>query len=115
MAYQVAVEIGVPSPIVARQGSPVRVKGSKITQQSQIQFLLLLLGVPHENLPAQQLTYILSDLGLFHACSLVVGSLYASPYGPKLVDSVGVLLVSLASLALSVFPLPLHKCFPNST
>jgi hypothetical protein len=39
------------------------------------------------------------NLGPPHACSLVVDSVSVSPHGPRLVDSVGFLVVSLTSLA----------------
>jgi hypothetical protein len=45
--------------------------------------------------------YICAEvLGPSHACSLVGGSVSVGPYGPRLVDSVGFLMVSLAPLAL---------------
>ena len=56
LAYQVAVRPGASSPIVARQGSPVRDKGPKGRQWSQRQPLFLLLGVPHEDSDAQLLS-----------------------------------------------------------
>ena len=54
LEYQLAVGLGASS-IVARQGSPVRRKGSNGNQQSQIQLLLWLLGVPPEDPTAQLL------------------------------------------------------------
>ena len=55
LAYQFAVGLGTSSHIVARQGILVQGKGSKGRQQSQIQPLLLLLGVPHEDWAAHLL------------------------------------------------------------
>jgi hypothetical protein len=45
MAYQVAVRLGTPSPIKARQGNPVKGKGSQ-NQATESETLFLLLGVP---------------------------------------------------------------------
>ena len=39
-----------------------------------------------------------------HACSLVVGPISVSLYGPRLVDSVGLLVVSLTPLICSLLP-----------
>jgi hypothetical protein len=54
LAYQVVVRLGSSSPIEDRRG-PVGGKCPKGRQQSQIQLLLPLLGVPHEDQAAQLL------------------------------------------------------------
>lgn len=51
----------------------------------------------------------------FCACSLVGGSVSLSPYGPKLVDSVGVLVVFLTSLASLILPPHLPQNSVSST
>jgi hypothetical protein len=51
-------------------------------------------------------------LGEYHAC----GSVSVSPYEPRLVDSVGgVLVVSLTPLAPTLLPFTLPQDSPNST
>ena len=76
------------SSIDKRRGSPVLRYGCKGRQQSQGMFLLLLLGVPHEDQAAEQLhtcrgprsaTYM-----FLHYWSISVG-----PYEPRWVESVG--------------------------
>jgi hypothetical protein len=47
--------------------------------------------------------YTCEDL-LVHVCSLVGGSVSMSLYGPRLVDSVGFLVVSLTPLTPSILP-----------
>jgi hypothetical protein len=49
LVYQARVGLGPSFPIVARQVSPVRRNGSNGRDPSQIQLLLPLLGVPHED------------------------------------------------------------------
>jgi len=54
------------------------------------------------------------DLDPSHACSLVGGLVSVSPYGPRLVDSVGFLAMSLIPLALSNLPPCLQQASPSS-
>jgi hypothetical protein len=42
----------------------------------------------------------IGSLGPYHVCSLIGGSVSGNPFGPKLIDFVGFLMVSLTSLAL---------------
>ena len=55
------------------------------------------------------------DLDPEHACSLVGSSVSVSPHGYRLVDSVGLLVVSLTSLASSVLSVTLPQDFLRST
>ena len=48
-------------------------------------------------------------LGQSHIGSLVVGSVSVSPYEPRLVDSVGFLVVSLTPLAPTILPPSLQQ------
>ena len=57
--------------------------------------------------------YTCEDL-LVHVCSLVGGSVSVSPYGPRLVDSVGFLVVSLTILSPTILPPPLPQDSPGS-
>ena len=50
-----------------------------------------------------------------HAGSLVGGSVSVSPYGPRLVDSVGFLVVSLTPLAPTILPAWLLQDSPSSS
>ena len=54
-------------------------------------------------------------LGLSHACSLVGSSISLSPYRPMVFDSVGFVVMSLISLAPSIFPLRFPQDSSNST
>jgi hypothetical protein len=47
-------------------------------------------------------------------CSLVGGSVSVSPYGSRLVDSVGFLVISLTYLTSTILSPPLLKDFPSS-
>lgn len=49
MAYQVAIKLGTPSSIKARQGNPIGERGPKSWQQSQGQPLLPRLGISQED------------------------------------------------------------------
>jgi hypothetical protein len=61
-----------------------------------------------------QTCYIcVESLGLSHACSLIGGSVSVSSYGPRLVDSVGLLVVPLTPLAPEIFP-PLFHMIPQA-
>ena len=70
LAYQVAARLGASS-IEARQSSPVRGKGSKGSQCSQRQPLLLL-EESHMKTQMHNCYLCAEGLGLSHACSLVV-------------------------------------------
>lgn len=59
--------------------------------------------------------YVGVGLGLFYACFLVGGSISLVLYGPRLVDVVGFLVVSLNSLAPSILPLSLPLDSPSSS
>ena len=54
-------------------------------------------------------------LRLSHECSLVGTPVSMSPHGPRLVNSVSFLVVSLTSLAPSILPTPLPRDFLSST
>ena len=50
-----------------------------------------------------------------HACSLVGSLVSVGPYGPRLVDPVGFLVMSLTPLDPSILPLPLLQDSTSST
>jgi hypothetical protein len=54
-------------------------------------------------------------LGPAHACFLVGGSVSVSSYGPRLVDSVGLLDVSLTPQSSSILSLTVPQDSPSST
>jgi hypothetical protein len=106
LACQVGVKLGTSSPIEPRQGRPVRGKGSRDRQQGQSQPLLLQLQVPHEDQAAHL-------LHMYQETTSISGMLFGwwfsfcEPLWSRLVDSVGFLVVSLATLDPSILPLPL--------
>ena len=53
------------------------------------------------------------NLGQSYACSLVGGSVSVRPYRPRLVASVGFLMVSMTLLAPMILPLPLLQDSPS--
>ena len=52
-------------------------------------------------------------IGLFYSCSVASDSVSVSPYGSRLVDFVGLVVVTLTSLAPLILPLPQDS--PSST
>jgi hypothetical protein len=108
LAHQVS-GLRASSPTQARQGSPARGKGiqrqatgSKKTPQPPFH----LLREPHEDQAAHLLKCKRPSLA--HECSLVGGSVSVSPYGPRLVYSVGLLMVSMTPLTPAIL-------FPHSS
>lgn len=76
--------------------------------------MLQLLGDPHEGHAA--ICYkCVGGLGPDHECSLLSGLVSVGPSGPGLVDSVGLLVVSLTPVAPSILLLILPQDFPCST
>ena len=71
-------------------------KDPKSREKCQRQLLLPLLGVPQED---QAMIIYAEGLGQTHVGSLIVGSVSVTLYEPKLVDSVGFLMMSLTPLA----------------
>jgi hypothetical protein len=60
-------------------------------------------------------SYICAEgLGLSHAGSLVCGSVSVNPYGPRLVDSIGFLVVSLTPLVPMILLPPLFRGIPQA-
>ena len=49
----------------------------------------------------------------FSPCFLVGGPFYVNPYGSRLVDSVGLLVMSMTPLACSILLPTLHKAQPD--
>lgn len=96
LAYQVVVGLGASSSIESRQSHPVRGRDPET-------------GNWTAPAPAMHLLRVFRGLSPSHACSLVRGLVSVSPLGPRLVDSVGCLEVSLTSLASSVLHPPLPQ------
>ena len=101
LGQQVAAGLSISSPTEARQGSPAGERGSNVRQQIR------------DSSPSSYLrTYMKTKLHTCHkcvrglgsapACSLLGGSVSMSPHRPRVVDSVGLFMVSLTPLACSV-------------
>ena len=106
LAYQVAVRLGTFADEVG-QSNPVRKNGSQGRQCSQ-RLPLLPLYESHIRTQLHNCSICAEDLSLFYACFLIGSSVSKNHYGPRLVDSVGFLVVSLTPLAPSIL-LPLSS------
>lgn len=110
LTCQIIVRLGASSSVEVRQSNPVRGKGSKGRQQSQRQVQLLLLGVLHENQAAYVLHMCRGTRPVPCVCD---SSVSVSPYGPRLVDPIGFLVVSFSpfSPCPSIGLSKLHRMF----
>jgi hypothetical protein len=94
LGHQVSSGLTTYCSTEARQGNPARRKKSKDRQQSSSlsHLLLHLLGDPHEDQATYQLT-MKRGLGPVHTCSLIGVPVSVSSHGPRVVGSVGLLVV----------------------
>ena len=104
--------LSASSPTEAKQGSLARVKGSKGSNrvQGRDRPPLPLLGI-HMKTKLHICYICVGGLGPDHACYLVVDSVSVSLHGPRLVGSVGLLVVCLTHPV----PLTLSETLPQNS